>query len=452
MIFKKIRNKILLLNMVMVSSVVIVAFVVIFATTYTRIQGENRQKLLHGTGPQFTSLAGPIPVESIRAEPGPNGPVVTDFARRISPNAGLSFSVVIDSQNNVVDINSMVDLPNMTYFNAATEAVNASENIKTIAFEGRIWQFVITPLTVVFREPSSDALPSGMTTITATTISGEFNRIRFLDITDSYRTIRSLALMLAALTIGILTAFFFISRVFADRAILPMEEAWKKQNRFVADASHELKTPLAIISANCGALYAGKTETLESQIKWVNNIMRATDRMTGLVGDLLSLAHMDDQQFALQRYLFDLSETVRDVAEEIEAAALEKNLSVHKHVESGIEVVSHRESVMKLLSILLDNAVKYADENGEVSLSLKKERGAVVCAVRNNGGGIPAEELPHVFDRFYRGDPARSSDVHGYGLGLAIAKAIAKQLDIELTAMSIPGEYSEFRFTIAVKS
>ena len=230
-----------------------------------------------------------------------------------------------------------------------------------------------------------------------------------------------------------------------------MEEAWEKQSRFVADASHELKTPLSVINADCGVLYSSKNESVESQLKWVDSITRSADRMTGLVGSLLSLASMEDSQLLPQSSLFDLSAEASEAVTEVKAAAFEKGLLINNEIEPDIEIESDREHVRKILDILLDNAVKYTDNSETITVSLTQEKRHVTCTVRNSGDGIPPEDLPHLFDRFYRRDPARSSDNGGYGLGLAIAQAIAKQLDAVLTVDSIEGEYTEFKLVFEKK-
>jgi len=154
---------------------------------------------------------------------------------------------------------------------------------------------------------------------------------------------------------------------------------------------------------------------------------------------------MDDMQSSkLNNSPFDMSEEAASAINEMEAVALDKGLHIRRVIEPGIMVESDREQTRKILSILLDNAVKYTESGGEVTIGLKKEKRHIVCAVRNSGAGIPADELPYVFDRFYRGDPARSSENSGYGLGLAIAKAIADQLGARLSVESKKGEYTEF--------
>ena len=437
--FRKTRNRIMLVNMAMVSAVVIVAFAVIFAVAYSRERNSNTAKLYNYITPHVSVAGGPFVAGTIHAEPLPDELRASGFSRLIMPGAGLSFSILVDNDGNLIEVNSMLDLPDAVYKQAAAEITVKGVSGATVSLEGRTWQYATTPITVEFWESSSIAF----------FVSGVYSDVRFLDVTDSYRMLRNLGLTLAGLMAVILTSFFFISRYFANRAVRPMEEAFEKQSRFVADASHELKTPLSTINANCGVLYANKEETMDSQIKWVDSIMRASDRMNGLIGDLLSLARMEDNGHELHITAFDLSAAISGALTDTEQAAADKGLAADRQIEPDIEVISDREDILRIAVILLDNAVKYTDEGGSISVSLKKEKRCAVFTVRNSGEGIPQEELPRLFDRFYRGDPARSSDVVGYGLGLAIAGAAAERLGAKLVADSEPG-YTEFRLLIDV--
>lgn len=429
--------------MVMVSSVVIFAFAVIFTTTYTRVQNEINDKLVFARPQRSLDVFGAAfrPGGVVYPEPGffSDGP--SGVVRRVLPDAGLSFSVFVDSQNEVIEIDSMMDMDYETYAMMALQAMGAADSTDALNVDGRMWRYMITPISMISREIDE-------ATSTVFIMSNDLNHIRFLDVTDSYRTIRSLAFTLSAMLIAILAVFFFFSRYFANRAIKPMAQAWEKQNRFITDASHELKTPLSVINANCGVLYADKDETVGSQLKWVDSIMRSADRMAGLVSSMLSLVSMEDAQLELSKCMFDLSGAVSEAADEIEAPAFEKGLEIRREIQPGVEIESDREHICKILSILLDNAIKYTGSGGEIVVSLEKEGKLVTCAVRNSGQGVPAEELPYLFDRFYRGDPARSPENSGYGLGLSIAKAIASQLGAELTAKSVSGQYTEFRLVL----
>ena len=449
--FRKIRNKILLLNMVMVSSVVIIAFAVIFITTYLRVQSDNRDKLMYAMPAPQISISGEAIRQggAVHTEHGMSEAIVAGYSRAISPDAGLSFSMILDPQNNIVEINSLVNLPPESYALMASHAIESMETIKTtdspgtVTIGGRIWQYMVSPILVIRRDGFGE-------TISVSGASDELTHIRYLDVTDSYRTVRSLAITLSGATLAILAVFFFISRFFADRAMRPMEEAWEKQTRFITDASHELKTPLSIISANCGVLYTAKEETVENQLKWVDSIMRAGDRMAGLVSSMLSLVSLEDAQLELHCCAFDLSAEVAAAIGDMEAAALEKNLTLTREIPEYISADSDKEHIRRILSILLDNAVKYTDADGRIDVSLTKEKHRAVISIRNSGEGIPPEHLPRLFDRFYRANPSRSSETGGYGLGLSIAKAIANQLGAGLTVSSIPGEYVEFRLALGV--
>ena len=437
--FKNIRNRIMLLNMVMVSAVVIAAFTVIFIIIYTQEHDARRTKLTTGAIPQMAIAGAPFRQEgSIQVEPGPDGAVISGFARRIDPGEGLSFSLLIDSSGNIVEVNSVVNLPDSAYGQAAQETVESGGRGAIVELEGRIWQYAVSSVSFTYQETD------GVTYIA----SGEYNDVRFLDVTDSDRMLESLGWTLSGLTVVILAAFFFISRLFANRAIHPMEEAFDKQSRFIADASHELKTPLSIINANCDVLVANEEETVTSQMKWVDSITRATGRMTNLADDLLSLARMEGKDHDLLITTFDLSAAVSGAISEMGHSAQKKELVVETHIEPGIEIESDKAHVLRILDILLDNAIKYTDDGGEVSVSLKREKRFVICTVRNSGGGIPKDDLPRLFDRFYRGDPARSSETEGYGLGLSIAKSAADQIGAGLTAISEPDHYTEFRLQL----
>ena len=438
--FKNIRNRIMLLNMAMVSAVVIIAFAVVFVAAYAREQSSNREKLMNDPMPQISVAGRPFTTETIHAEPIPIEFRASGFSRRILPDAGLSFSLLVDSEGNLVEINSMLDLPEAAYNQAAAEALKHSGRGASISLENRTWQYAVSAVTVEFLESSNISF----------VVSGAYRDIRFLDVTDSHKMLWVLGLTLSGLMVAILAAFFFISRFFANRAIQPMEEAFEKQNHFVADASHELKTPLSVINANCGVLYVNKDETIESQVKWVDSIIRATDRMTGLVGDLLSLARMEDKEHEINMSVFDLSAIVSEGIADTEQPALQRGLFIGKSIEPDLKVNNDKAYIQKILTILLDNAIKYVNDGGSVSVSLKKEKHHIVCSVLNSGEGIPHEELSRVFDRFYRGDPARATDTGGYGLGLAIAKSAADRLGIKLTADSEPGQYTEFRLLIGL--
>ena len=477
--FKKSRNRILLLNMLMVSAVTLVAFATIFIITWQQVNQDNLGKLEYGTlhmsgfsimhtfyghtdertrgfnaelalDPLYVSMYS-VSTEMIwLPEPDRDWEVmrgsdlerdnerVGNFIRmthRVSPEAGISFSLVVDEEGNLLEGSSPVNFPIEVYERAALEAFRSRSNRRVIAIGDRTWQFAIRPsINIGFIDGE------GMVQINHDGV----NIIRFVDVTDSHRMLRSLLLTLSALALVILTMFFFISRYFANKAIEPMKRAWEQQNRFVADASHELKTPLSVIQANCGALYANKEETVESQFKWIEHINSGADRMAGLINNMLNLTYIEDSKISVTKVSFDMSEVVTQAVGAVLAAATRKNINVESNIEPDLYIENDKERVRQVLDILIENAVKYTNPDGNIDVFLKSTKRYVEFTIRNTGEGIPDDGMPKVFERFYRADTSRESENGGYGLGLPIAKAVSELIGAKLEVSGKAGEYTEF--------
>ncbi|MDO3409843.1 HAMP domain-containing sensor histidine kinase [Saccharibacillus sp. CPCC 101409] len=266
----------------------------------------------------------------------------------------------------------------------------------------------------------------------------------FIDTTSRQSILTTLIYAFLAVGLVMLIVLFFFSRFFANRSIAPVREAFDKQKQFIADASHELKTPLAVINTNADVLLANGDDTIRSQEKWLRYIKSETERMAKLTGDLLYLTEMDDSRTNMVFARFDLSEAVENVMLTMEAVVFEKNLTLDYSIEPGLGIVGSREQIIQVTMILLDNAIKYAGPNGTIDALLKREHGEIVLAVTNTGEGIPAEHLPRVFDRFYRTDKSRARSQGGHGLGLAIAKSIVEQHKGHISASSAIGGKTTF--------
>ena len=217
---------------------------------------------------------------------------------------------------------------------------------------------------------------------------------------------------------------YIASNVIAKRAIAPIEESWQNQLDFTSSASHELRTPLAVIKTSLEIIMDNPEESVESQMRWLENIYAETERMSRLTEDLLWLSRSDEHKLKLDKKEFQLNDQVRQVVSQYSLVAKQKKINI-KLIDTDVIQINAIESQMKqLLLILLDNAVKYTKENGNVTLSLAENNHSVVILVKDTGIGIPEDELVHVFERFYRVDKARNSEIEGSGLGLAIAKDI----------------------------
>ena len=250
---------------------------------------------------------------------------------------------------------------------------------------------------------------------------------------------QALALTLAGVGMAALATFLVINVFFSRWALQPVERAWAQQRRFVADASHDLKTPLTVILANTSILLEHPERSVASQSQWVESTQHEAEQMQTLVSDLLLLAQTDEGAAKPPMEKLDLADLVESELLQFESVAFERKVELCSQLEPGVAVCGNAPLLRKLAGTLLDNACKYADEGGQVNVEL---------AVRNTGFAIAPEDLPHVFDRFYRGDKARTRDEGGYGLGLAIARAIAEEHGGTLSAAS--DEASGTTFTLAL--
>ena len=269
---------------------------------------------------------------------------------------------------------------------------------------------------------------------------------------------RSLAATLAVVEVAALAVFFVISLFFSRWALRPVARAWTQQRRFVADASHDLKTPLTVILANTSIALEHPERSVASQSQWLESTQHEAEAMQGLVGDLLALAKMDEEEAAAQsgaaRPAFeevDLSDVLEGEVLQFESVAFERGVKLESQVEPGIELRGNEQRLRRLAGTLIDNACKYVDDGGAVDVSLSRSGKQARLAVRNTGAPISPEDLPHVFDRFYRADKARTGGAGGHGLGLAIARAIAEEHGGTLTASSTQAEGTVFTATLPLR-
>lgn len=242
--------------------------------------------------------------------------------------------------------------------------------------------------------------------------------IVFLDCRSELETSMEFLIVSCAIgLLGLIVVLVLVS-VFSRRAVKPEIEAMEKQKRFITDAGHEIKTPLAIISAN--------TEALEIDIgknEWTESIKNQINRLNGLIVSLLSLSKTEESRNIVFND-FNLSNAIISVAEEFEIIAENQGKVIIFDIQSEIMLKGNESLIKQLINILMDNAVKYTDISGiiEVSLHMRKN---IVLRISNTCSEKPEEDLDKLFDRFYRGDVSRSQN-GGYGIGLSIAKSIAE--------------------------
>ncbi|MDO4989901.1 MAG: HAMP domain-containing sensor histidine kinase [Eubacteriales bacterium] len=236
-----------------------------------------------------------------------------------------------------------------------------------------------------------------------------------------------------------IVVLFFLSLHLSKRIIRPLEENDRSQKRFVSDASHELKTPVAVIGANAELLSRELGEN-----EWLANIRYENERMGELVRQLLELSRAENAETPMEQ--LDLSRVVTGEVLAFESLAFEQGKTIESEIEDGIRMTGNRSQLAQLVSVLLDNAVRHAG-GGEIGVTLRQQAHTAVLSVVNEGDEIPPDKLEHLFDRFYRLDEARSGEGQHYGLGLSIAKAVAEKHGGSIGVTCADGKV---RFTVSL--
>ena len=258
-------------------------------------------------------------------------------------------------------------------------------------------------------------------------------KIVFYDPTNSQIGVVSLVFYIVVVLLVGMISCSIISIILAQSAILPIEESWKKQRQFVADASHELKTPLAVIMANTEIIASHPDDTVASQMKWIDNTLAETKRMASLVQDLLFLAKSDDGLKVEMSYT-NLSNCVEECVLTSESLFYENRLLFTSDVDPDIHIDGNEGQLKQLVTILLDNANKYTPTDGTISLTLKITNKHAVLIVSNDSHEVSREQVAHIFDRFYTLDMSRNKTKGGNGLGLSIAERIVQTHKGKITA------------------
>ena len=259
-------------------------------------------------------------------------------------------------------------------------------------------------------------------------------------------------IILILLGVALMTVIvFFLSRFITKPAI----KAMLREKQFVSDASHELKTPLGAISINAQALLGSSEKVIshqsdstvplaESQRNYerhIQNIIRESQRMNRLVEKLLMLSKIEENKVR-QKTKISLSSCVEEMALTYESVAYEKGILYNYDIEDSIIINGNEDEIKQLIAILIDNAIKHTPKDGTVYTALQYKKGKIFLTVEDTGDGISAEDLPHIFERFYKADVSRKSS--SFGLGLAIAKAIAERHHAHISAESTLGKKTIF--------
>ena len=405
---KSLRKKFVMINMLLVFIVLFIVFASAAATNIRRAKSETFMALQMALGGRVvTSAARAFPINEVTSG---RAQAFSQTATQITFYRTPSVLVVLD-ENGVMELfRADAMAVSIDIINEVVELVKDSPDDF-----GTVKKYNLQYLR---------RYEGGKTALGFVELSAEQNNIRHV--------------IFASIVMGSISmaCFFAVSLFLSKWALKPVEKAWEQQRRFVSDASHELKTPLTVILANMGILKTNNEDSVKNQIKWVENTQDEATRMKELVDNLLFLAKNDDADTKVIYDAVDFSDTVLTIALSMESVAYEKNIAIETdNIESGLKILGSNEQLKRLVMILLDNAVKYSDENSRIPIELRRESGKAILKISNNGSQLPPEKIPHIFDRFYRVDESRSKE--GYGLGLSIAKSIVANHNGTITAESI---------------
>lgn len=408
---QKLRRKFVLINMSLVFSVLLIVFSVFLYTNYQRLENTSKNDMKMAltrtsekTPPKF-EIGGSKPQDL-----PPTTPIVC---------------AVLDSDGEILKtVGQNAEISQQVLEQAVQQALEANTREGTIS-------------SLDLRFLRQD-MPSGV-------------KIAFADRSHERDSIRSLLLSALLVGAGGLFAFFLISLYLARWALRPVERAWEQQRQFVADASHELKTPLTVILANIGILLSHRESTIEQQLKWVEYTGTEATRMKQLVDDLLFLAKSDARRMPPPQTPVDLSNIAWSSLLPYESVAFEQGVTLNGSIAPNLFILGDSGRLQQLIVILLDNACKYAGEHGVVTLTLEQVQSKARLTVNNTGALIPMDQLEQIFERFYRLDQSRARKTEGYGLGLSIAKTIVEAHGGKIAATSSVGAGTSFIVTLPLQ-
>ncbi len=239
----------------------------------------------------------------------------------------------------------------------------------------------------------------------------------------------SLGISMAGFFLVFLLLFFLSARI-----VKPIAESYERQTQFITDASHDLKTPITIIDADAAVL-----EMEIGENEWLSDIQKQTKQLTDLTNELVFLSRTEEEDKLFQMIEFPLSDVILETAQSYEALAISQEKSFSIQVDPMLSFFGDEKTFRHLVSLLLDNALKYSGDRGVISLTLKKADHAIRLSVYNTCEPLSPEDLKHLFDRFYRTDKSRNSQTGGHGIGLSVAKAIVSAHGGTISATSTDG-------------
>ncbi|MGM9531761.1 sensor histidine kinase [Intestinibacter sp.] len=243
---------------------------------------------------------------------------------------------------------------------------------------------------------------------------------------------------------------YFIALYLTRNALKPIETTWNNQAKFIQDASHELRTPITIVFSKLEGLLKHPNNTISDEVEGIADAMNEARRLKKMINDLLTLTK-EDYVDLVEKEELDLEKLVEDLCDDFFDIALiqNKTLKISSQLNHK-SIVSDKNKLRQLLIIFIDNAFKYTEEDDYIKISLKEKEENIYITIEDNGIGIKKEEIPHLFNRFFRSENVRNKDIDGSGIGLSIAKVLSESLKYKLTVDSEYGKWTKFEIIIPI--
>lgn len=411
--FRKLRLKLMLVNL----SVIILLFLLLITGTYFFVQ----DRMIDGREHMMNKMSHDLATGRFPFFPPGFDPAM-DNSMEPPPDHGpgpMTYVFKLDQKGNIIHTSPFMPLTNNQLSLLTVEIQNTGQTKGDVLFGKNHYSYQIVPIA---------------------NNQGQF--ILFQDLQHDRNLLKELITGLSITGIVCMIFSLFGSLFMANRAMIPIQKSWQQQKDFLADASHEFRTPLAVIQTNLEIVRDNPEETVRSQEHWLGNIYEETICMTKLVESLLFLARADSHQQLLNKDTFLLNQAVITAVELFRPLAAIQGISLISKINTEISFYGDEAKLRQVVSILLDNALRHTPTAGKITISLETSQQGILLSVSDTGEGIPPEHVEKIFERFYQSDSSRSQG--GTGLGLSIAKWIIESHSGTIVATSTLGEGSMF--------
>ncbi len=434
---KKLRRRIVLINMLLIGAVILAIFITVIVNNYTNsvnMMERGMNQVFDKNGREFFEKNEPKP-EDFKNFSEQNGKSTdgqtsadeadSNDARNSSPNDEKKFEKRSFGEETPIQISSYI-------------IVDVDENGNIIKTTSNDFSIDYETLNECVEKALSSKSKFGQLSDYGLMYSKRDDlpqsRIVLASNSTIFTSLGRSIIICSLLFLGSMAVIFVISLLLSGLAVKPVKKAWEQQKQFVADASHELKTPLTVILANNNIMMSHRDSTVKDEAQWLESTQEEAGHMKNLIDQMLYLAKSDAGTAAVQYSDVNFSEIVEGAALNFEPVAFEKEIMIDTEIEPDIVLNGNATELNQLVHILTDNAVKYADKETTVTIKLSKKNDRVEFSVNNFGNVISKEDMEHIFDRFYRAEKSRTTK--GYGLGLSIAQRIVQSISGRLTVES----------------